>query len=122
MLAQYLDLTEQYNNSNEGYVIIDVSNYDYVLIQSIGASGGIDLLATIDSGAITGISDGSADSAINFAFNSVTATYLTGGNTNSQFLSDDGIYRLGVFARYLVISGGIGSSFEKLLIMLTKIS
>jgi hypothetical protein len=122
MLAQYLDLTEDFNNSSNG-ISFEVSNYDYCLIQIINNTGdGIDFKATIDSGAIQSITDGSALLATNFV--PVAATNIlngslvtnTGGGANS-------IYRLDVVGRFvnLFCSGG-DTNVGKLLIMLAKIS
>jgi len=115
MLAQYLDLADQFN-SQEGVVVIDVSNYDYCLIQPIGAD--VTLQSTIDSGAIQGVSDGSAVSATNF--NTVAALHLSDGITYSNSVENGKISRLSVVGRYVKILGE--SVPTKLLVMLAKIS
>ena len=114
MLAQYLDLTEQYNAQN-GFVNIDVSNYDYCLIQPIGQA--LDMGSTIDGGAITGVTDGSAVSAINFT--TVQGTLIsTGGPVTSA--PNGGITKLNVVGRFINLEGA--TPITKLLIMLAKIS
>jgi hypothetical protein len=116
MLAQYLELSEEANLNNPSSVIIDVSNYDYCLVQPIGADA--EFQGTIDSGAITGVSDGSASSAINF--NTVGGTRLeTGAFVTS--IGAGNIIRLNVVGRYLKIISTSGS-FTKLFVMLAKIS
>lgn len=115
MLAQYLDLTDQFN-SQGGFVIIDVSNYDYCLIQPIGTD--VTTYSTIDSGAIQGVSDGSATSAINFV--SVASLKLVDGISYSTSVIDGEINRLSVVGRYIKISKN--APIEKLLVMLSKIS
>lgn len=116
MLAQYLDLIEEFN-ANNGFVIIDVSNYDYTLIQPI--SGTIDSVqSTLSSGAINGVSDGSAVSANGFS--SAVGILVEDGVTYTSSISSDKIVRFGVVGRYLKISGDIG--MKNLLVMLAKIS
>jgi hypothetical protein len=115
MLAQYLDLTQQFIDQ-DGFVTIDVSNYDYCLIQSIGAD--VTLESTIDSGAIQGVSDGSAVSATNFT--QVVGIKLNNGTTFTNTVENGNIVRLEVIGRYVKISGI--SIPSKLLVMLAKIS
>lgn len=126
MLSQYLDITNEYYDPNSyggaRIVVIDVSNYDYVLVQPVNITGGTDIkiLSTIDSGAITGISDGNASSAINFT--PVLATRMT-GNTDTDFIGEDSVFKMGVIGRYLKLDGSTSvTNVDKLLVMLTKIS
>jgi len=116
MLAQYLDLTEEFNNNPAYEVVIDVSNYDYCLIQPIGQD--VNLSSTIDSGAVQSVTDGNATTAINFT--SVAALRLAAGVTYDTNVADGTISRLAVVGRYVKIA--IGSPITKLLVMLTKIS
>jgi hypothetical protein len=116
MLAQYLELSEEANLNNPGSVIIDVSNYDYCLVQPIGADA--EFQATIDSGAITSVSDGSASSAINF--NTVGGTRLFTGDFATS-IGAGNIIRLGVVGRYIKITS-VSGAFTKLFVMLAKIS
>jgi hypothetical protein len=117
MLAQYLDLAEE-ANANSNTVVIDVSNYDYCLVQPIGAAASFQ--STIDSGAIQGVSDGSAVSAANF----VDAYGLrTNGATSTSLntaVADGGIIKFNVVGRYIKIT--CDDDVSKLLVMLTKIS
>jgi hypothetical protein len=117
MLAQYLEfLPSDFNESLQA--VIDVSNYDYCLVQPIGASASFE--TTLDSGAIQGVSDGSAISATNFtpAFglvnNETTSTTLTNSVVTEQ------IIKFNVVGRYIRIT--CGGSPTKVLVMLTKIS
>lgn len=117
MLAQYLDLTEEFNSNPVGNeVIIDVSNYDYCLIQPIGLD--VDIFSTIDSGAVQSVTDGNATTAINFT--AVAALKLADGVTYLTEARDGQISRLAVVGRYVKIKKG--SPITKLLVMLTKIS
>ena len=116
MLAQYLDLTEEFNNNPAYEVVIDVSNYDYCLIQPIGDN--VNLFSTIDSGAVQSVTDGNATTAVNFT--AVSALRLSNGTTYETQAKDEDIARLAVVGRYVKISKG--SPITKLLVMLTKIS
>jgi len=121
MLAQYLDLTEDFNNSSVG-IVFEVSNYDYCLIQVINNQGdGVTFQATIDSGAVQSITDGSALTAINFT--TVAATNVLDGSLMTTTGGADSIYRLNVIGRFIKLfcSGG-DTNVGKLLIMLAKIS
>lgn len=116
MLAQYLDLAPQMNNNN-GQVVIDVSNYDYVLVQPIGQS--VVFECTIDSGAVPGETDGNASTAINFV-----GCYGVSGNTTTlrDNVADGAIIRFGLVGRYIKIAIDGTGDIQKLLVMLAKIS
>jgi len=124
MLAQYLDLAEELNAgynpiTGEYEVVIDVSNYDYCLIQPIGDE--ILHYSTIDSGAVQSVTDGSAITAINFT--PVASLKLVDGVTYNTGVKSGEINRLGVVGRYIKIKKGTSPfPLTKLLVMLTKIS
>lgn len=119
MLAQYLDLAEQ-AIENGGTVVIDISNYDYCLVQPIGTT--CMFYVTLDGGAVQGVSDGSAVSADNFT--GVYGKQSTSNNNVSNFgntIGDGEIMKFDVIGRYLKIACTAGNP-QKLLIMLAKIS
>lgn len=118
MLAQYLDLKDQFNA--EGYVEFEISNYDYAVFQVTGLGSAFNVYSTIDSGAITGISDGSIITSTNYM--NISVLNLADYKYISQ-VGDDGIYRIDVAGRYI----RLGQPFDtntatKLLVMLAKIS
>lgn len=115
MLAQYLEILQSDRDANNN-VTIDVSNYDYCLVQPIGNS--VTLSSTINGGAIQGVSDGSAISAGNFA--NAAGTLITNGTTITNTVPDGEIVRLGVVGRYVRIN--MGNSVSKIFVMLAKIS
>jgi hypothetical protein len=116
MLAQYLEFLPSDRDVNND-ITIDVSNYDYCLIQPIG--GLVDPIeSSIDSGAIQGVSDGSAISATNFV--AVAALNVSTGNTYITSISSGEIGKLNVVGRYVRM--GMGNATTKLLVMLAKIS
>lgn len=117
MLAQYLDLTNEFNN-NGGFVEFETSNYDYCVVQVVGASQGLDIYSTIDSGAVQGVTDGSI----------ITSSYYTAINftdlatlTDTGQVGPNGICRIKLSGRYLRVEDPNGASLTKLLIMLSKI-
>jgi len=115
MLAQYLEFLQS-DRDSDGYITIDVSNYDYCLVQPIGGSAS--LFSSIDSGAVQGVSDGSAISASNF-FNA-SGILITDGTTITNTVPANEIVRFGVVGRFVRIS--IENQVEKTFVMLSKIS
>jgi hypothetical protein len=115
MLSQYLEfLRSDFNNDEQ--IVIDVSNYDYCLFQPIGANASFE--TTIDSGAIQGVSDGSAVSATNFVDAYGLINDQSTSTTLTNTVGDTKIIKFNVVGRYIRITGGL----DKLLVMLTKIS
>jgi hypothetical protein len=127
MLAQYLDLTDQFRLLNTGdSITIDVSNYDYTIIQSVNALSPILISATLDGNAITGVSDGNATTAGNHVVYPNSFVYVQGklsdGSIGSGLVGTQSI-KYGVVGRYINIeSGGSAPQVDKLLVMLSKIS
>ena len=124
MLAQYLDLTEEFANSFDGSVYkvqFEVSNYDYALVQFVDFLSEVTFKSTIDSGAVQGVTDGNALTSTNYS--QVYATYLL-DNTKVTVSPSNGTYRFDVVGRYiqLINTDGINPTTGKLLVMLTKIS
>lgn len=126
MLAQYLDLTDEFNNSytestGEYYVVFEVSNYDYAVIQISGSDAGIRLESTIDSGAIQGVTDGSALTSDNY--HEVYKTYIaTGAVADGAVQLGDDMVRVDIVGRYIKLSSLTPIHFGFILVMLAKIS
>ena len=118
MLAQYLDLTDEFNN-NDGEVAFEASSYDYAVVQIIGQSGSMDFKSTINSGAIQGVTDGNILTSI--IYSQAYATQLVDGALVTSSNSGNGLYRFNVVGRYIKLFKR-GASVNKLLVMLTKIS
>ena len=116
MLAQYLDVAPQINASGTFSYVIDVSNYDYCLIQPIGVS--VTISSTIDGGAVQGVTDGNSNLATNFV--ATKALNVNDNATLTSTLSSTNTYRLGVVGRYVKITSG--ATINKCLVMLAKIS
>jgi len=116
MIAQYLDVTQQFNE-NVGIAYIETSNYDYCVIQLVDVSiSNTTIYATIDSGAIEGETDGDISTSANYT--QISFTDLL-DNTTVQVLTQ-GLLRVGVVGRYLKIYNP-GATAGKILVMLTKI-
>jgi hypothetical protein len=136
MLVEYLDLTNQFNESGQTTlnpcVVIDISNYDYVLVQIDNPSvTPIAFSASLDSREILGVSDGNAATASNGYVVSLTNFAQVAGtdlatDTLITELNGDGTIKFNVVGKYLAISNSSGQSLnsylDKLLVMLAKIS
>jgi len=117
MLAQYLDLTDEFN-ANGGEVKFEASNYDYAVVQIIGQSDLISFQTTINSGAIQGVTDGNILTSENYS--QAYATSLYDGSIMTDASNGGGLYRFNVIGRYIRLRSG--GTVAKLLVMLTKIS
>jgi hypothetical protein len=116
MVAQYLDMSLKLQTDNS--VVIELSNWDYAVLQFVNPSGTISITATNDSGAVQSVTDGNYELATNFQ--SVQATKLADGTAVTS-VTAAGMYKVTVVGRYLKI-GGASATASKLLIMLAKIS
>ena len=114
-VQQVIDITADFNSGS--LAIIDIGGWDFAVAQFVGTTGTINFLSSNDSGDITGVSDGSAASAVNFV--SIQGTNLTTGSgatsTNAATL-----FKFSGVGRYLEFQGS-GSSVTKLLVRLYKI-
>jgi hypothetical protein len=129
MLAQYLNLTDQFNSlpQEAAGITLDVSNYDYVLVQVENPATAISFWATLDDFEITGVSDGNAATAGTFftSANFVVVLGTTNQGVQANDLSADGIIKFDVVGRYIFIGTlaiGPAPYLDKLLVMLAKIS
>lgn len=120
MLAQYLDLTSQFNTGQSA--LFETSNYDYAIVQIIGNNEGDNIAfnATLDSGAIQGVTDGNISLSNNYL--PIVAENLASGLFVQTDGGSGGIFRFDVVGRYISISNNGDQSVNKLLIMLAKIS
>lgn len=118
MVSVYQDLSLQFA-SNNGYVNIDTSQYDYVLVQIITPSATISFNSTNDGGAVTGGQDGSATSAQNWT--SCFGTNQATNTTATSTASGNSIWKFAVVGRYLQLTAAAGTTIKSLLVMYTKI-
>jgi hypothetical protein len=116
MIAQYLDVTDEFNTNGEAYV--ETSNYDYCVVQFVSLSSSCSLYSTIDSGAVQGETDGNV--ALSDNYSQISFTDLSDGILYTTFSGANGLLKVGVVGRYLRIGNG-GQAANKVLVMLTKI-
>lgn len=125
MLAQYLDLTDQFNalgSVGSGEIRIETSNYDYCIVQIVGNSNQFtSIQSTIDSGAIQGETDGDISTATNWSdiagINLSDLSVVTG---SSSFIN--GLIKFDVVGRYIRMATQSQGTVSKFLVMLSKIS
>ena len=96
----------------------DIGGFDYAIVQLISPTSTATFATTVDSGDVTGISDGSAASATNFI--DVQGTNLNSG-TAVTTLAVSGMVRFSYIGRFLRIMGP-GLTVTKALIRLYKIN
>jgi len=113
MLADYIQPAFVSNS-----IVLDVSNYDYVVAQFVAPTGTINITTTNDSGDVQGETDGDASTATNFI-----TTYATKLSTNTAVTAVDaaGLYKINVAGRYIRFSGASAAA-TKVIVMLAKIS
>ena len=94
------NVTEEYN---ENGCTIDTSGWDYVLINMSFDDGVIQFFSSNDSGAITGVTDGSSISATNF----YPATFLDVSTLNDSQLATPGtsMFKAYLVGRFIRLSG-----------------
>lgn len=111
-----LDVTEEYNDSS--LKTLDVGGYDYAIVQLVNPSGTVTFKTSNDANAITGASDGSATSAVNF-------TVVQGTNLATSAavgtLAVTGLVRFGYIGKFLQLDGGGTVTCDKVIIRLVNI-
>lgn len=116
MIAQYLDLTEEFNTNS--YAIFEASNYSYAVVQILGATDEIYWAATNDSGAIQDVTDGNILTSTNYQSISSTNLY---NNTLTDYNAGEHLFRFDIVGRYIKLDGtNFGTQVSKLLVMLVK--
>lgn len=105
------------NLTNNHTVTIDVSLWENVIIQMVGPTGTILLEGSNDGGAITGSTDDTPQSAINW--NTIVATKMLDGTTTSS-LATAGLYKLTQPCKYLRF-GGASAAATKAIVFTSKV-
>ncbi len=111
------DVTQEFNQ--DGFYIADASNWDLLVWQFVNPDGTIDILASNDSGAIQGVTDGFALTSINYT--SIEATDLSATATPVTSVAASGLYRtthVGQFVKF----GGEGAVADKVIVQYHKFS
>lgn len=121
MLAQYLDLTEEYNTN--GNVYFETSNYDYAVVQIINnTESPVLFYATIDSGTYTASPNDNLFDPNPINWSPIVGTQLSDSTLVNIASGTDVSVRFDVVGRYIKLQSDDVASVGKLLVMLTKIS
>lgn len=115
-MQQVVDITEDLNNNS--IATLDVGGYDFAEVQLVAPTGTFSFFTSSDSGAITGVSDGNATTAMNFTAVSGTNLATAAGVTT---LAASGIVKFPNLAQYLRISAA-GATVTKAFVRLYKIN
>lgn len=115
MTSTIFDVAALFNDDSN--VNIDLSGWDYAVVQLVSPTGTINFLSSNDDGSITGSVQGGPLSALNFT--AVQGTNLaTGAAATSGAVS--GLWKFGVIGRFLQLNG-TSVTAPKILIYLSKI-
>jgi hypothetical protein len=115
MVTNYKDVTTQFNA--QGYINIDTSGWDYVLVQLVSPTGSVNFKGTLDPGDVQGESAGNPLSAQNWLALYGTNTATGSGATSSNASS---IFKFNVLSRFLQLSGSSVTA-TKVMIFFAKI-
>lgn len=111
------DVTTEFNQ--DGFYIADASNWDYLIWQFVGLGEfTLDIKATNDSGAITGVTDGFALTSTNYI--EVQATDLSSG-AGVTSIAGDGLFRVAQVGQFVKI-GADDATATKVIIRYHKFS
>lgn len=118
-LSRTLDLTADYNGVTNPDIRIDLSGWDTVIVQAVLPGLTININATNDAGAITGVTDGNAISAKNFV--AVQGTnQATGASVTS--ITGNSMIRFGVVGKFMQLTSTGAATASGLFVYLYKIS
>ena len=113
-LSQLLDITADFNAG--GAATLDISGWDYAVVQLVTPVGTTSFLTSNDAGAEQGVTDGDASTATNFVAVSGTVLATAAAATT---LAAAGLIRFEHIGKFLQLTG---TSAAKVLVYLTKIS
>ncbi len=115
MICQLLDLTADFNTGSG--INIDVSGWDYIIVQLVSPTGTVTFNTTNDGGAITGVTDGNALSAANW--NLCFGTNIATG-VGASSIAASSMFRFSYIGHFFQLTGTAVTA-TKCLIMLSKI-
>lgn len=117
MTSTVFDASANFQAGGTGLQNIDLSGWDYCVVQLVGPSGTINFLSSNDDGSVTGQIQGGPLTAINFT--AVQGTNLaTGAAATSGGVA--GLWKFSGIGRFLQLSGS-GITATKILVYLSKI-
>ena len=100
MITQLIDATADFNTNS--FYNVDVSGWDYVVLQLVTPTGTVTFNTTNDGGVITGSADGNARSAKNW--NLCLGTNVATGATASTVAASS-MFRFSYIGKYFQITG-----------------
>jgi len=116
-VATVVDLTIDFNA--DAAATIDLSSWDWAVVQLVSPSAAISFTASNDDGSITGVETGNSALAGNFTAaqgtNIATGTAETSGSAT-------GLWRFPIIGRFLRLTGSGGTISSKILVYLQKIA
>ena len=116
-VQKVIDITSDLNDND--LCTLDVGGWDNVEMQLVSPTGTFSFFTSNDSGAITGVSDGSNVSATNFT--AVTGTKLA-DNSAVTSLAASGVVKFTNIGQYLRISGAGAAQVTSGFVRLYKIN
>lgn len=116
-LAITRDVTNDFNTNQS--VVVDISGWDWGVVQIVTNSGTINFTSTNDGGGVQGTSYGDASSATNF-MSALLTNVATGATATSLANGSGAAFRFEKVGQYIKFAGT--STVVKLLIFLSKIS
>lgn len=117
-VATVVDLTIDFNA--DALSTVDLSSWDWAVLQLVTPSAAIAFTASNDDGSITGVEQGNSTLAINFT--AVQGTNLATGTAETTSATATGMWRFPIIGRFLRLSGAGGTTAAKILLYLQKIS
>ena len=112
-----IDITEEFL-ANDLY-ITSGSLWDYYVIQTVNLEGQIDVTGTNDGGAITGIRDGSSQTATNF--NSILVEDLSAGTSANKIITSGSFRINSPVTNYIKLEKSGVVTADKIIIYFSKI-
>ena len=117
MITTTKDVTIDFNT--DSLCNIEVSGWDYAIVQVESLTGTVNFNATLDGGAVTGTTNNSP--ALATAFQPVQGTNLATGTAAVSVGVGSFLYKFGVIGNYLQLAGTAVTA-SKVLVFLAKIS
>lgn len=115
--SSVVDVTLKYNNN--GFVNLDCSGWDFIVVQLESPAGTVFFNTTNDDGSVTGSVQG--DPALSTAYQPVQGVNIANGATLDSAAAT-GLYRFQNIGRFLQLTAnGAGTTVNKILVQFSKI-
>jgi len=116
-VQRIIEITSDLNTND--IATYDVGGFDFAEVQLVSPTGTFSFFTSSDSGAITGVSDGSSISATNF--NAVTGTKLSDNSAVATLAGSDTV-KFSNLGQYIKITGAGAAQVTKAFLRLYKIN